>query len=90
MHFYIMEKFCDFFTLRPSNLNTTLTCVLMDNFCPSFLRIQIILCIFCLNQFIVFTLQLRSHSLHLLLLKLKISIFLSNFVMSKAVPNLAY
>ena len=32
MHFYIMEKFCDSFTLRPSDLNTTLTYVLMDKF----------------------------------------------------------
>ena len=35
-HFYIIEKFCYFFTLRPSDLNTTLTYVLMDNFCPCF------------------------------------------------------
>ena len=34
MHFYDKEKLCDFFTLRPSDLNTTLTYVLMDNFCP--------------------------------------------------------
>ena len=32
--FYVMEKFCDLFTLRPSDLITTLTYVLMDNFCP--------------------------------------------------------
>ena len=37
MHFYVMEKFCDFFTLRSSDLNTTLTYVLMDYFCPCFL-----------------------------------------------------
>ena len=30
--FYIMEKFYDFFTFRPSDLITTLTYVLMDNF----------------------------------------------------------
>ena len=29
-----MEKFWDFFTLRPSDLITTLTYVLKDNFCP--------------------------------------------------------
>ena len=32
MHFYVMKKFCDFVTLRPSDLNTTLTYVLMDKF----------------------------------------------------------
>ena len=38
MHFYVMQKFCDFFTLRFSDLNTaTLTYVLMDNFCPCFI-----------------------------------------------------
>ena len=31
-----MEKFCDLFTLRPSDLITTLTDVLMENFCPCF------------------------------------------------------
>ena len=31
-----MEKFCDFFSLRPTDLITTLTYVLMDNFCPCF------------------------------------------------------
>ena len=35
-HFYIIEKFCDFFTLRHSDQNTTLTYILMDNFCPCF------------------------------------------------------
>ena len=30
MHFYVMEKFTDFFTLRPSDLSTTLTYVLMN------------------------------------------------------------
>ena len=34
-----MEKFCDFFTLRPSDLITTLTYVLKDNFCPCFCKI---------------------------------------------------
>ena len=34
MQFYDMEKFCDFFTLRPYDLNITLTYVLMDNSCP--------------------------------------------------------
>ena len=33
IHFYVMEKLFDSFTLRPSDLNTTLTFVLMDNFC---------------------------------------------------------
>ena len=32
MHLYVMEKLCDFFTLRSYDLNTTLTYVLMDNF----------------------------------------------------------
>ena len=32
MHLSVMEKFCDFFTLRPFDLNTTLIYVLMDNF----------------------------------------------------------
>ena len=30
----VMEKFCDFSTLRPFDLITTLTYVLMYNFCP--------------------------------------------------------
>jgi hypothetical protein len=29
-----MEKFCVFLTLRPFDLNTTLTYVPIDNFCP--------------------------------------------------------
>ena len=37
MRLYVMEKFCDFFTLRAFDLNTILTYVLMDNFCPRFL-----------------------------------------------------
>ena len=41
-HFYVMEKFCDFFTLRPSDLITTLTYVLMDNFCPCLSRILLL------------------------------------------------
>ena len=36
-HFYVMEKFCDFFTLWTSDLSTTLTYVLMDNFSPCLL-----------------------------------------------------
>ena len=32
MHFYVIEKLCDFFTLRPSDLNTTLTYALFYNF----------------------------------------------------------
>ena len=35
-HFYAIEQYCDFFTLRPSDLNKTWTYVLMDNFCPCF------------------------------------------------------
>ena len=35
---YVIEKFCDFFTLRPSDLITTLTYILMDNFCWSLLH----------------------------------------------------
>ena len=35
-HIYVMEKFSDFFTLWPSDLITTLTYVLMNNFCPCF------------------------------------------------------
>ena len=31
---YVIEQFCDLFTVRPSNLNTTLAYVVMDNFCP--------------------------------------------------------
>ena len=34
VHFYVMKKFCYFFTLRPSDLNTTWTFALMDNFFP--------------------------------------------------------
>ena len=37
-NFYVIEKFCDFFTLRTSDLITPLTYVLMDNFCPCFLN----------------------------------------------------
>ena len=36
IYLFIMEKFCDLFTLRPSDLIITLTYVLMDNFCPRF------------------------------------------------------
>ena len=36
-HVYYMEKFYDLFTLRPSDLITTLTHVPMDNFCPCFI-----------------------------------------------------
>ena len=32
IHFYVMEKFCDYFTLRPNDLNIILTYVLLDNF----------------------------------------------------------
>ena len=35
-NFYVMEKFYDFFTLRPSDLITTLTYVFMDICCPCF------------------------------------------------------
>ena len=31
-----MEKFCDCFTSRPSDLNSTLTYIIIDNFCPIF------------------------------------------------------
>ena len=34
-----MEKICDLFTFRPSDLITTLTYVLMDNFCHCFFRV---------------------------------------------------
>ena len=37
VHFYIMERFRDFLKFRPSGLITTLTYVLMDNFCHCFL-----------------------------------------------------
>ena len=33
-HFYLMEKVCDSFTLKPFDLISTLTYVRMDNFCP--------------------------------------------------------
>ena len=33
-HFYLLQRLCDFFTLRPSDLFTILTNILMDNFCP--------------------------------------------------------
>ena len=36
MSLYVMEKLCDFLTLRPSDIISTLTYVLMDNFCPCF------------------------------------------------------
>ena len=38
-HFYVMEKFCDFFTLSPSDLVTTLAYLLMDNFFPCFIYV---------------------------------------------------
>ena len=44
-HFYIMEKFSDFFTLGPSRLITIFTYVLIRNFCPCFTFI-ITVCIF--------------------------------------------
>ena len=34
MSFYVKENFCDLFTLRPSDLITTLTYFIMHNFCP--------------------------------------------------------
>ena len=37
MSLHIMKKFCDFFTLRPSDLITNLTYVLLDNSCPCLL-----------------------------------------------------
>ena len=44
MPFYLMEKFWDFFTLRHSDLNTTLNYVLMDNLCSCFIeKLQILL-----------------------------------------------
>ena len=36
MSFYVMEKFYDFFTLRPFDLIITLTYILIDNFCNHF------------------------------------------------------
>ena len=42
MHFYVMENFCNLFTLRPSDLNTTLTYFLMDNFCPCLFIIYLV------------------------------------------------
>ena len=36
-HSYAIEKFSDFFILTPSDLITTLTYILMDNFCPCFI-----------------------------------------------------
>ena len=38
MHFYVMENFCDFFTVRLFDLNTTFTYVLIDNLCPRLLN----------------------------------------------------
>ena len=38
-----MEKFCDLFTLRPPDLITTLTYILIDKFCPCLMFTQIIL-----------------------------------------------
>ena len=35
-----MERFVIFFPFRLSELITTLTCVLMDNFCPCYLLIR--------------------------------------------------
>ena len=32
-HFYVMVRFSVYFTFRPSDLITTLTYVLVDNFC---------------------------------------------------------
>ena len=37
-HSYVMARFCDFFTFKPSDLITTLTYVLMDNFCSGFIN----------------------------------------------------
>ena len=39
-HFHVMDKFYDFFTLRPSDQITTLTYVLMNNFCPCFQKVM--------------------------------------------------
>ena len=35
-HFYVIVRCCDFFPFRPSDLITTLTYILMNNFCPCF------------------------------------------------------
>ena len=35
-HFYVIRSFVIFFTLQPSDLITTLSYILMDNFCPCF------------------------------------------------------
>ena len=39
-----MEKFCDIFTLRPSDL-ITIDLVLMDNFCPCFRKTNFLIII---------------------------------------------
>ena len=36
--FILLKSFVIVFTLRPSDLNPTLTYVLMDNFCPCFIE----------------------------------------------------
>ena len=36
-HFYVKEILRDFFIFKPYDLITTLTYVLMDNFCPCFM-----------------------------------------------------
>ena len=55
-HFCFMVKFCDFFTLRPSDLITSVTYDLMDIFCPCFLNlVNYGICIKCnFNVFILF------------------------------------
>ena len=48
--------FAFLFTLRPSDLNTTLTYVLMGNFCPCFEKVSL----FSINQYLNFKIKIKK------------------------------
>ena len=54
---YIIEKFYEFFTLKPYDLITSLTYVLMDNWCPCLQYILASLVIFTFVYFVLTKLQ---------------------------------
>ena len=54
----LWRNFVFYFTLRPSDLNTILTYILMDNFCPCFEKVSL----FPINQYLNFKIKfLKTH-----------------------------
>ena len=58
-YYYVMEKCC---TSKPSDLTTTLTYVLMDNFCPCFIKDQQKARYFCNKVSIVIQIPIPFHA----------------------------